>query len=216
MSGLAKRSAHLRRAGTPATAAAQDSAQRRAGRREELLDAAIEVVRADGPRASMEALAAAGGVTKPILYRHFGDRDGLVAAIAERFLAQLASAIADSLRSWEDDPEGVLRTSIDAYLSLVEADNHLYRFLVQQQEARAGNRTTSEFVRRVSAQVADVLRGVWTMSGLDTANADLWAHAIVGMVHAAGDWWADGQAMSRSDVVAALTTLAGSGLDGAR
>jgi len=124
-------------------------------------------------------------------------------------------ATADSLRSWKDDPEGVLRTSIDAYLSLVEADNHLYRFLVQQ-EARAGNRTTSEFVRRVSAQVADVLRGVWTMSGLDTANADLWAHAIVGMVHAAGDWWADGQAMSRSDVVAALTTLAGSGLDGAR
>jgi len=188
----------------------------RAGRREALLDAAIGVVRTDGPRASMEALAAAGGVTKPILYRHFGDRDGLVAAIAERFLSRLGAAIDAALASWDQgDPQGVLRTSIDGYLSLVEEDNHLYRFLVQH-DARTGNHTTSDFVRRVSEQVADVLRSAFVVAERDPGNAELWAHAIVGMVHAAGDWWAEDQTMSRTDVVAAVTALAWSGLDGTR
>ena len=55
------------------------------------------MVREEGPRATMEAMAAAGGVTKPILYRHFGDRRGLVAAIGERFQRELGEAISAAL-----------------------------------------------------------------------------------------------------------------------
>src|SRR5688572_6960411 len=61
----------------------------RADRRESLLDAAISGIRTHGPAASMDQLAAAAGITKPILYRHFGDRAGLVAAIAKRFADSL-------------------------------------------------------------------------------------------------------------------------------
>src|SRR6266508_3048551 len=42
-------------------------------RREELLDAAERAIRRIGPQASMEELAAEAGITKPILYSHFGD-----------------------------------------------------------------------------------------------------------------------------------------------
>lgn len=189
--------------------------ERRAGKREALLDAAIGVVRADGPRASMEAMAAAGGVTKPILYRHFGDRDGLVAAIAERFLSRLSTAIAASLQTWDQgQATSVLRTSIDAYLSLVEQDNQLYRFLVQH-DARAGNRSTSAFVNNVSQQVTDVLRAAADAAGRDPSQSELWAHGIVGMVHAVGDWWSEGQPMSRTEVVDSITGLLWAGLDGA-
>lgn len=190
---------------------------RRADRREALLDAATAVVRAEGPHASMEAMAAAGGVTKPILYRHFGDRDGLVAAIAERFLARLSDGIGSGLSSWSGAQTGgrVLRATVDAYLSLVEDDNNLYRFLVQA-DARAGNRTTSEFVEQVSNQVADVLRAGLEAGGRDTSRAELWAYGIVGMVHAVGDWWAERRSMARDEVVDSITVLLWSGLDGPR
>src|SRR3546814_17713916 len=66
--------------------------ERRGVRRGELLDAAVEAIRVAGPGATMEQLARAGGVTKPILYRHFRDRDGLITAIDERFGADLLSS----------------------------------------------------------------------------------------------------------------------------
>ncbi|BFO19525.1 hypothetical protein SHKM778_59130 [Streptomyces sp. KM77-8] len=50
----------------------QRSAERR---RRELLEAADRVVLRDGPGASMNAIAAEAGITKPILYRHFGDKE---------------------------------------------------------------------------------------------------------------------------------------------
>src|SRR5437870_2004883 len=66
-----------------------DRSAQRADRREALLTAAIGGIRKHGPSASMDALAAEAGITKPILYRHFGDRAGLVKAIAERFADSL-------------------------------------------------------------------------------------------------------------------------------
>ena len=53
-------------------------------RRRELLEAADRVVLRDGPQASMNAIAAEAGITKPILYRHFGDKSGLYRALAKR------------------------------------------------------------------------------------------------------------------------------------
>ena len=77
-----------------------DRGVQRGERREELLNAAIAGIRKHGPSASMDSLAAEAGITKPILYRHFGDRAGLVSAIADRFadtlLADLTTALSQS------------------------------------------------------------------------------------------------------------------------
>lgn len=81
----------------------QRSADRR---RRELLEAADRVVLRDGPQASMNAIAAEAGITKPILYRHFGDKGGLYAALAMRH----TDALLDSLRAALDAP----RTGVSA------------------------------------------------------------------------------------------------------
>src|SRR5262245_45100507 len=62
---------------------------RREARREVLLDAAIEVIRERGPDPSMEDIARRAGITKPVVYRYFGDRAGLYRAVAERYCARL-------------------------------------------------------------------------------------------------------------------------------
>src|SRR6185503_19473544 len=61
----------------------------RVARRDELLAAADRAVRELGPEASMDAIAAEAGITKPIVYRYFGDKDDLYAALAERYLEEL-------------------------------------------------------------------------------------------------------------------------------
>ena len=61
----------------------------RAARREQLLDAAIDLIRTAGPEVAMDEIAAACGITKPVLYSHFGDKAGLGDAMAERFSAVL-------------------------------------------------------------------------------------------------------------------------------
>ena len=182
-------------------------------RRRMLLEAAIEVVREQGPRASMEAMAAAGGVTKPILYRHFGDRAGLVAAIGEAFLNELGEAIGGALQRYGGSGDGaVLRAAIDAYLALIERDTELYRFLVQQ-DVRLGAERTSAFVANVIEQVTGLVEAGLQAAGRSSQPAELWAVGIVGMVHAAGDWWAERRTtMSRATVVDELTSLLWEGL----
>src|SRR5688500_11022354 len=104
-----------------------DRTARRAERREELLDAAIRIIREGGPSIAMDAMAAAGGVTKPIIYRHFGDRAGLIHAVARRFADDLLSEIRGALGR-QADPRTVLADTVDAYLRFVEREPNVYRF----------------------------------------------------------------------------------------
>ena len=57
--------------------------------RDELLAAAMRVIRTDGPDVTMDDIAAAAGVSKPIVYRNLGDKDALVVALSEIFVERL-------------------------------------------------------------------------------------------------------------------------------
>src|SRR4051812_3424859 len=95
-------------------------------RRRQLLDAAERVVRREGPDASMSAIAREAGVTKPILSRHFGDKDGLYRALAEEqtdaLLGQLVAALGTP-----GDRRTRVEATIDAYLRVIERQPEMYR-----------------------------------------------------------------------------------------
>ena len=187
--------------------------ERRQERREQLQHDAVEAIRRIGPRATMEQLAAAGGVTKPILYRHFGDRDGLIAALGAQFGAALLDQVAGSLDASTDDPRALLAGNIDAYLAFIEEEPNLYRFLVQQAVARpAGLSAVNSLVEVISLRVAAVLAERLQAVGADSGPATPWAFGIVGMVHQAGDWWLEQPGMTRHQLVEYLTQLLWDGL----
>jgi AcrR family transcriptional regulator len=186
-----------------------DRDTRRLARREELLDAAVDVIRRDGPAVSMELIAAAAGVTKPIVYRHFGDRSGLVAALAKRFSDDLMGALQASLLR-DAEPRELLVGTIDAFLTFVEHEPNLYRFVVQHDDGGAEEMTG--FVRQVAQQVALVMGERLREIGHDSGAAEPWAYGLVGMVHFAGDWWIERRAMPRARLVEYLTALVWDGL----
>lgn len=182
--------------------------ERRAVRRGELLTAAMDVIRRQGADATMEAMASAGGISKPILYRHFTDRDGLVRAITEMALAELGRIIDEKVGAagLAGYRRGI-RATIDSFFEYIDTDPELYRFIVEQDTHRADSPTVA-FTGGVAELVANAIREALTSAGRDPAPADVWARAIVGMVTAASSWWLDDGSLTREEVVDHLADLA--------
>jgi AcrR family transcriptional regulator len=180
----------------------------REARREVLLDAADRIVQRDGPTASMASIAAEAGITKPILYRHFGDKGGLYAALAERYTDRLLHVLQEALAGRGSTRERVERT-IDAYLATIEAEPQVYRFLMHSAEAAtspAAQGQVQTFLRRFSELLALGIAAELQLPA-GSQRPETWARAIVGMVQSAGDWWLLGGSPSRDAVVRELTDL---------
>ncbi len=177
----------------------------RPGRREALLDAADRVVSRHGPAVSMAAIASEAGITKPILYRHFGDKAGLYAALVERHTERLLATLQRSLAEGGSPRERMSRT-IDAYLRAIEAEPQVYRFLVHSVEAAEIQGQVRSFVDRLAALLA---RGIASELGLPprSVRARVWARGIVGMVQACGDGWISTGTPRRVQLVRELTDL---------
>jgi AcrR family transcriptional regulator len=91
-----------------------------------LLQAAQRAIHRDGPQISMDEIAAEAGITKPIFYRHFGDRRGLARALRDSAFGLMVGAPSD------DTPSNrrVARERIAAFYPVVSDPDHLRRVVV--------------------------------------------------------------------------------------
>ncbi|MFG1965523.1 TetR family transcriptional regulator [Nonomuraea sp. NPDC049028] len=198
-------------------------------RRKALLDAADRVILREGPEASMAAIAAEAGITKPILYRHFGDKSGLYEALADRHvrtvIAQLrpgfagaasdvrpgfAEAEADLPPGFAEaasDLRGRARTTITVYLDLISANRNLYRFLFHRasaEDTRMRSHMTA-LVRSLGEELGGVLAAQRVVP--EPVRAQVLGHAFVGMVQTTGDWWLEHPEVDRAEVVEGLVDV---------
>ncbi|WP_030676599.1 TetR family transcriptional regulator [Streptomyces sp. NRRL B-1347] len=185
-------------------------------RRRELLEAADRVVLRDGPGASMNAIAAEAGITKPILYRHFGDKGGLYAALAKRHTDALLASLRAALDAPAERRERV-ESTLDTYLAAIEARPQVYRFLMHPSEAVPSGEASAEgfdvglhsapLLRRLGEELAEVIEERVDLGPESAELARVWGHGIVGMMHAAGDWWLGERPCSRAQLVRSLADL---------
>ncbi|WP_175408365.1 TetR family transcriptional regulator [Streptomyces sp. TRM64462] len=184
-------------------------------RRRELLEAADRVVLRDGPQASMNAIAAEAGITKPILYRHFGDKGGLYRALAKRHTDALLAALRGALDAPAERRQRVEAT-LDTYLAAIEARPQVYRFLMhpaedggaqQPEQGFDVGRHSAPLLRRMGEELAEVIAERIDLGEGGEALARVWGHGIVGMMHAAGDWWLGERPCSRAELVSSLAEL---------
>lgn len=183
-------------------------------RRRELLEAADRVVLRDGPGASMNAIAAEAGITKPILYRHFGDKGGLYRALAKRHTDALLGALRAALDA-PADRRARVEATLDTYLAAIEARPQVYRFLMHPSDDAAPSseqgfdvgRHSAPLLRRLGEELATVIAERVDLGADSQAMARIWGHGIVGMMHAAGDWWLGERPCSRAQLVSSLADL---------
>ncbi|MDK1474580.1 TetR family transcriptional regulator [Streptomyces sp. 549] len=182
-------------------------------RREALLEAAERVVLRDGPGASMNAIAAEAGITKPILYRHFGDKGGLYRALAVRH----TDALLASLRAALDAPaqrRQRVEATLDTYLAAIESHPQVYRFLMHPAEDGGTGEQgfqvglhSAPLLRRLGEELGTVIVERLDLGPDSTGLARVWGHGIVGMMYAAGDWWLREKPCSREQLVRHLADL---------
>lgn len=185
-------------------------------RRRELLEAADRVVLRDGPQASMNAIAAEAGITKPILYRHFGDKGGLYRALAKRHTDALLIALRAALDAPADRRERV-ESTLDTYLAAIEARPQVYRFLMHPSDSADAppspeqgfdvGRHSAPLLRRLGEELGQVIAERVDLGPDSEQMARIWGHGIVGMMHAAGDWWLGDRPCSRERLVSSLADL---------
>lgn len=108
-----------------------------ADRREQLLDVTKAIVSADGFHAvSIERVAREAGITRPVIYGHFGDLHGLLEALVDRETHRSITQLDDVLEYdlGHGEPIETLLASLRAYLEAVRADPDTWRLVLMPQE----------------------------------------------------------------------------------
>lgn len=187
-------------------------------RRAQLLEAADRAIAAHGAAVRMEDIASEAGVTKPILYRHFGDKGGLYEAVARRAARMLEERLEVGLEVAEG-PREKLRATIDAFLAAVEDRPETYRFLLHSAAAERPevSQAVGDFTHELGRRLASVLREQYARFGFDLGHAELVAHALIGSVHQVSAWWLSGpgdgaRPVPRAQLTDLLVRLLWSGL----
>ena len=163
--------------------------EHRERRREELIDAAFEAIAEHGPQARMEQIAAAAGIAKPKLYRHFTDRDDLVAAIGARAAQEMLERVTAAVDLQLSLRDGIRKT-VNAYLEYVETHPAVIRFLMDNAQPD-GQRAAPivDNARLIASVIAAIASADLEAAHVPIDGAQPLAHAMIGGLLGATDWW---------------------------
>lgn len=183
-----------------------------AERREQLLDIGRTVFAEKGFEAtSVEEIAAKAGVSKPVVYEHFGGKEGLYAVVVDREMRQLLDMVTSALTAGH--PRELLEQAAFALLDYIERYTDGFRILVRDSPVAQSTGTFASLISDIATQVEDILGMEFKNRGFDPKLAPLYAQALVGMVALTGQWWVDARRPKKSEVAAHLVNLAWHGLE---
>ncbi|MFK4066118.1 TetR/AcrR family transcriptional regulator [Streptomyces sp. NPDC029674] len=184
-----------------------------AERREQLLDIGRTLFAAKGfEGTSVEEIAAKAGVSKPVVYEHFGGKEGLYAVVVDREMRQLLDMVTGALTAGH--PRELLEQAAFALLDYIETYTDGFRILVRDSPVAQSTGTFASLISDIATQVEDILGQEFKGRGFDQKLAPLYAQALVGMVALTGQWWLDARKPKKAEVAAHLVNLAWHGLDG--
>jgi len=160
--------------------------------------------------ASVEEVAARAKVSKPVVYEHFGGKEGLYAVVVDREVRALLERITTALTGGH--PRELLEQAALALLDYIESETDGFRVLVRESPVMAATGNFSSVLNDVAHQVEHILGGEFKARGYDPKLAELYAQALVGMVALTGRWWLEVRKPRKEAVAAHLVNLAWNGL----
>ena len=135
-------------------------------RREQLLDVGRKLFADKGFEAtSVEEIAAKAGVSKPVVYEHFGGKEGLYAVVVDREIRTLLDGINVALRV-RDASRGLLEAAALALLDYIEASTDGFRILVRDSPAGQSTGSFASLISDVATQVEHLLAAEFKSRGL--------------------------------------------------
>ncbi|MEZ5115307.1 MAG: TetR/AcrR family transcriptional regulator [Candidatus Nanopelagicales bacterium] len=180
-------------------------------RREQLLDVGRKLFAQKGFEAvSVEEIAAKAGVSKPVVYEHFGGKEGLYAVVVDREMSKLLGMISDALTAGH--PRALLEQAGLALFEYIEGSTDGFRVLVRDSPVSQQTGSFASLIVDVAAQVEHLLAREFQARDFSPKLAPMYSQMLVGMTALTGQWWLDVRKPKKEEVVANLVNLAWNGL----
>lgn len=180
-------------------------------RREQIVDVARQVFAERGyEAASIEEIALRAGVSKPVVYEHFGGKEAVYAVVVDREIARLLDGVTRALTAGH--PRELLEQAALALLDYIDGDTDGFRILVRDSPVASSAGTFASLIGEIASRVEHILAREFRQRSYDEALAPLYSQALVGMVALTGQWWLDARKPHRDEVAAHLVNLAWNGL----
>ena len=181
-------------------------------RREQLLDIGRRLFAERGfEGTSIEEIAAQAGVSKPVVYEHFGGKEGLYAVVVDREVERLLTMATEILGGAHTREK--FEAAAVALLKYIEDD--CGRVPHPGPRFAPGLRVAGTFgslISDIASQVEYILSDYFAARGYDPKLVPMYAQMLVGMVAMTGQWWLDARKPKLEEVAAHLVNLAWNGL----
>ena len=181
-------------------------------RREQLLDVGRKLFAEKGFDAvTVEEIASKADVSKPVVYEHFGGKEGLYAVVVDREMNHLLATISDTLTS--GNARVLVEQAALALFDYIDEYPDGFRILVRDSPVSQQTGSFASLIIEVAAQVEHLLAAEFAAHRINTKLAPMYSQMLVGMVALTGQWWLDVRKPKKDEVVAHLVNLAWSGLE---
>jgi AcrR family transcriptional regulator len=182
-------------------------------RREQLIEVARTLFAERGfDGAAVEEVANRAEVSKPVVYEHFGGKEGLYAVVVDREVTTLLAMMRDALTAGSS--RELLEQAAIALLDYIEARPDGFRILVRDSPVGSTSASFQSIIGDVATRVEGILMDAFKRQGLDPKTAPMYAQMLVGMVGSTGQWWLGTRKPAKQVVAAHLVNLAWNGLSG--
>ncbi len=180
-------------------------------RREQLLDVGRRLFAERGLEGtSIEEIAARADVSKPVVYEHFGGKEGLYAVVVDREVERFLTMATRVLEG--EDKMAKFEVAAVELLRYIQDNSDGFRILVRDSNPSSGSGTYASLISDIAGQVEYILGDVLKSRGYDPKLAPMYAQMLVGMVAFTGQWWLDARKPELEEVAAHLVNLAWNGL----
>jgi AcrR family transcriptional regulator len=159
---------------------------------------------------SIEEIAAKAGVSKPVVYEHFGGKEGLYAVVVDREVERFVTMATRLLDGEDTMPK--FEVAAVVLLRYIQDNADGFRILVRDSNPASGSGTFASLISDIASQVEYILGDVLKARGYDPKLAPMYAQMLVGMVAFTGQWWLDARKPKLEEVAAHLVNLAWNGL----
>ncbi|MFD6098143.1 TetR family transcriptional regulator [Nocardiopsis flavescens] len=180
-------------------------------RRRQLLEIGRELFAERGFDAtSVEEIAARAGVSKPVVYEHFGGKEGIYAVVVDQEMRTLVGMVSEALTA--DSARNKIEKAALALLRYVEENTVGFRVLTRDSHVASGTGSFAGLINDIASQVEYIMVDEFAERGYDPGLAPMYAQALVGMWALTGQWWLEVRKPKREVVAAHLVNLAWNGL----
>ena len=172
-------------------------------RREQLIRVGRALFASKGFEAvSVEEIAANAKVSKPIVYEHFGGKEGLYAVIVDREMRELTNALIEALSDTKAHPRQIVERAALALLTYIEENSEGFQVLVRDSPTTDPAGSFNSLLGDISLRVEDLLTAAFKRRKLSAKGVPYYAQMLVGMTVFTGQYWADRPKVNKEQLAA--------------